>query len=140
MMRYFILDKDKTRSIIYLMATIMFLGLSYLFYTFDLKPDVKEDRIIYQNKLNKSEKLVFQYYETGIGGNPHWKGIITKNISGNIRTINSIDLSSLRRKLDFHDHSIDIKELPSEIEINKKVFKLEKVILFGSDSVINIKQ
>ena len=46
--------------------------------------DLIADRIIYHNKSDINEKLIFQYYETGIGGNPNWQTIITQNLDDKV--------------------------------------------------------
>ena len=136
---FFVLRKKKQLIIVFSIVTISFLGLAYLFSLIGFGPQVKEDRIIYQNSVNNSEKLILQYYEVGIGGNPRWKAIKTKNISEPIRRIKNVNIDALGEKLGLGDYSIKLEELPKEIDLNDDSFKLEKVIMFRSDSIIHYK-
>jgi hypothetical protein len=135
----FTIRKNKELIIVFLIVTVFSLVLIYLFSLLDFGPQVKEDRIVYQNISNDSEKLIFQYYEVGITGNPRWKAIITNNISGNIKRIKNINIRPLREKIDVGDHSINLKKLPTSIELNNNLYALKKVMMFSNDSIINYK-
>jgi len=136
---FFMLRKKRHLIIVFSIVTMSFLGLAYLFSLIGFGPQVKEDRIIYQNSVNESEKLIFQYYEVGIGGNPRWKAIRTKNISEPIRRIKNVNIDALREKVGIGEFSFKLEKLQKKIDLNNDLFELEKVIMFRSDSVIHYK-
>ena len=83
------------------------------------------DVAVYHNDKKSDNKLVFQYFETGIGGNPHARALITDNVSAPIRKI-----QILNEKL-FPDSLLNIEgatrsRFPKTLRVDSNLYLFEK--------------
>ncbi|MDO1447750.1 hypothetical protein Q0590_15875 [Rhodocytophaga aerolata] len=100
----------------------------------------KQDRIIYTSIKDSKKKLIVQYYEVGVTGNPRWRTIIVHNQRANFRKYEELSL-------DFHaiagqemsvigDGHINYSLLPKSIGLFKEErFILESVWLFSGEII-----
>jgi hypothetical protein len=110
-----------------LLSTLVLLCSATMFYfsVVDLQPYYK-DIAVFQNEDNKQEKLIIQYYETGITGNPQKRMIKTKNMESAIRDIETIPVPAV---IDTLYSYWDIKESLPKLYVDKQdTFLLKEVL------------
>jgi hypothetical protein len=91
-----------------------------------------DDVIIYQNKSNNKEKLIFQCWWQGIaGGNAHWRIIKTKNADCMIR-LN--ELVQDKRYIQILELGGTYKNVPKldKIEYKNTIYELESYLIKGN--------
>ena len=82
---------------------------------------IKNDMAIFKKESAPIDYVIFQYYETGIGGNPHTRVIRTTNYELPIRLFEKINNKLKPDTLSFE--SINWKEkLPQHINFEKNTF------------------
>lgn len=108
----------RKRYIKLLITLVILLCSGFMLYVSlgPLKPFYK-DALIYQNKHNPQEKLIIQYYQTGIGGNPQKRIIKTSNMEAAIRDIETITTPT---RFDTLHSYREIQKNSSEKFINRK--------------------
>jgi heme A synthase len=101
--------------------------VSLLFTTW--LPSEKKDAIVFESMNNHKEKIICQFYLSGItGSNPNWRIITTKNQTGIIRRIevlSSLSITNLPELIDIP------KGKPNEeiVEFNNIKYKLQKYMI-----------
>ena len=94
----------------------------------------KQDKIIYRSGSISSQKIVFQYYETGVTGNPNWRSIIVQDIDASFRKIEDAKIDLNSQSGDYQsilsDHNINQELLPSLITVEGNSYILETVNAF----------
>jgi hypothetical protein len=89
-----------------------------MFATFS-SPNVKKDAIVYENRFDSHEKIICEFWETGITGNGNWRIVETSRQNFFIRPIRVISDTALRNEL-------ILGEYPSEF-IPKTNFKFQNI-------------
>lgn len=84
---------------------------------------IKDDMVIYQNSDKSNDYIIFQYYETGIGGNPHTRVIRTTHYRSIIRFCEELDKNIKPGSLSFEDPKWKSK-VPVKIVVSGCVFSL----------------
>ena len=96
----------------------------------------KEDRIIYSSKKDNSKKLVFQYYETGVTGNPNWRSILIHGLEGGFRRFEVLDINLNKMGGDQYivgDGHLNEELLPQSFPLGDDEFVLEAAIPFDKE-------
>jgi len=91
-------------------------------------PLIKNDMVIYKKDTYPVKYLIFQYYETGIGGNANYKVILTSNYKSLIRIYNNLDRKIIPNYLSFESFDPVQKDLvPKSIIIDGTNYTLFKI-------------
>jgi len=114
-----LLMDDSTTSRIkryFLTPLIFVIFIVSIFMTFS-SPNLKKDAIVYENRVDSREKIICEFWESGIGGNGNWRIIKTSSKNFILRPIQVISDTALRNEL-------VLGEYPSEFE-PKSIFKFQ---------------
>lgn len=93
----------------------------------------KKDRIIYHLPNDTTQKIILQYYETGITGNERYRLIETSDIGASLRPIKEIKtqddvIYSIKKGCDGYGcHQVDTAKIPKIIEYQHKDYIFERV-------------
>jgi hypothetical protein len=126
--------KKSTPLLVYSDVLLLPVGIAF-FLSLKFLGDIKEDRIIYQSVQNPSEKLVAQYYETGVTRTPRWRTILVKDLQAEVRGFKKIDLnlnnaSTATQKMLGEKH-IEYGLVPKTVQHDDQTYMLEQVHLFN---------
>lgn len=102
---------------------ILLLFFSFWFALFYRELGVfKQDRIIYYSENHPTTKLIVQYYETGITGNPNWRTIRVENINSSFREFEEVafNIKELREKHALDYSTVYYENLPKSITLYKR--------------------
>lgn len=93
----------------------------------------KKDRIIYHLPNDTTQKIILQYYETGVTGNERYRLIETSDIDASLRPMREIfsedSIISIIKIgcLHYGCSEMDTTKVPKIIEYNKKDYVFERV-------------
>jgi hypothetical protein len=114
------------------------IGLA-LFWDLSQLDVFKEDRVVYSSALQENEKLILQYYETGITGNPNWRVIQVEDQYQSFRRYRRVDINLFVPGSGFENSirsgEIHYDKLPKTISLGGKTYLLEQTKLFDGRTI-----
>jgi hypothetical protein len=119
----FLTEKKWAKGIILILITGFFLMICLLSLMFIRDIGVfKEDLIIYQNQ---NEKIIYQYFETGITGNPRHRIILTTDdLNSGLRKFKLINEKEIKEEITRSEYRINCNSIPKEITYKEAEFRL----------------
>ncbi|AKQ46057.1 hypothetical protein TH63_11050 [Rufibacter radiotolerans] len=125
--------KKSTPLLIYSDVLLLPVGIAF-FLSLKFLGDIKEDRIIYRSSQNPSEKLVAQYYETGVTRTPRWRVIQVNDLPSELRRFHKTHLdlntvSGATQKV-VGEKQMDFARIPKKLVYEYQTYLLEQTHLF----------
>jgi hypothetical protein len=99
-----------------------------LLYSIWLTPE-KKDALVFVNLKNPQEKIICQFYLSGITeSNPNWRFISTKNQTGLIRRIEIINDSTFSSEIELSEFPKNAPKV-QVVEFQNKKYKLQSYMI-----------
>ncbi|TAN00198.1 MAG: hypothetical protein EPN39_04840 [Chitinophagaceae bacterium] len=120
-------NKKSTGGFSSFLLLLLCLGAGFIsfFFTIFTPPEMK-DVITYQSENNPKNKIICQFYLTGITSSaPNWRIIQTNNEDGLIRKIKIIEDPENIGKLELSNYPTRLPKI-NEISIDRVTYKLKK--------------